>query len=122
MWKVTQLFSAYPGGLTLTSSSFTTNGGTLLIFASGAGYSTGGGQIGMAINVDGVTKGYAKGYTEANIHKPFSANALTVTGIAAGSHTVSLSSWNSTNTDSNDFFLFCTYWMYLRHTQHDFLD
>jgi hypothetical protein len=105
MWRAIQLFNATPGGLPLTSSSFTTGGGTLLIFASGAGYATNFQQIGMAIAVDSVTKGYAKTFTnETSSHKAFAANALVVSGIAAGSHTITLSAWNGTITNPDDFF------------------
>jgi len=104
MWNVNQLFGSQTGALPRTTAAFSTGGGTLLIFASGSGWSAGG-QIGMGIQVDAVTKGYAKSFTnEASSHKAFVANPLVVAGIAAGLHTITLVSWNSTSTDVNDFF------------------
>ncbi len=108
MWKVTQLYNmqAPAVSLPMTSGAFTTGGGTLLIFASGEGWAGSAKQIGMSIAVDGVIRGYAKTFTnELSSHKTFTTNALVVTGIAAGSsHTITLASWNTTNTDVNDFF------------------
>lgn len=62
-------------------------------------------QIGMEILVDGVLRGFAKSFTnETGSHKAFTANALLVSGVAAGSHTAGLIAWNNTTTDGNDFF------------------
>jgi hypothetical protein len=105
MWKVTQLMNQVAGGLPKTSASFSTTGGTLLIFASGSGWRNVAGAIGMDIQVDGVTKGSATvTASEANSHKAFIPNTIVVTGIAAGSHTVTLSAWGNTTTDSNDWY------------------
>lgn len=105
MWNVVQIVNAQAGALPITSGAFTSGGGILLIFASGSGWAAAAQQIGMEILVDGVVKGFAKSFTnEANSHKAFTANALLVGGIAAGTHTVGLASWNNTTTDGNDFF------------------
>ncbi|MBM4251845.1 MAG: hypothetical protein FJ146_07725 [Deltaproteobacteria bacterium] len=105
MWKATQLMNSTPGALPLTSASFTTGGGTLMIFASGAGYAVTLQQIGMSVAIDNVVKGYAKSFTnETSSHKAFAANAILVTGISAGSHTITLSAWNNTVTNFDDFF------------------
>jgi hypothetical protein len=106
MWNAVQLLNAQPGPLPNTTAAFTSGGGILLIFASGSGYAaTAGQQIGMEIFVDGVIKGFAKSFTnEIASHKAFTANALLVSGVAAGSHTVGLVAWNNTTTDGNDFF------------------
>jgi hypothetical protein len=102
-WNVTQILNNQVGPLPITSTSFTTNGGTLLIAASGSGYN--GGQIGMSIAVDGVIRGYAKTYSnEGASHKAFVPVQLVVTGITAGSHTITLAAWNSTASDGNDFY------------------
>jgi hypothetical protein len=104
--KVTQLYANQAGALPLTSAAFTTTGGTLVIFADGSGYSNAANTlIGMDIKVDGVAKGLCQFYTTETLsHKPFVANALVVTGIAAGSHTVTLSVRAATFTDGNDYF------------------
>jgi hypothetical protein len=105
MWKVTQFFDAIAGPLPRTSAAFTTGGGTLVLFASGSGFASGVQKIGMEIRIDGAVKGHAKSYTnEPNSHKAFTTNLLVIAGIPAGSHTVTLATWNNTLTDSNDFF------------------
>ncbi len=59
----------------------------------------------MQIAVDGTVQGQAKCFTnEGASHKAFVANALGVGGIAAGSHTITLSVLGGTTTDGNDFF------------------
>jgi hypothetical protein len=111
MWNVTQVFNMQPGVTAynppppLVSGPFVTGGGTLLIFASGSGFKSPAGLIGMSIKIDGTNKGFAKCYTnEPSSHKAFTTNALVVTGIAAGSHTVTLESWDSTMWNTDDFF------------------
>ena len=108
MWKVTQVFNSTPGGLPLKSAVFTTSGGTLMIIASGSGWKGVGGIIGMSILLDdnsAAPLGEVKGFTnEINSHKAFTCNALIKTGVAAGSHTITLSALSATNTDYNDFF------------------
>jgi hypothetical protein len=105
IWNVAQLFNMQAGPLPL-SGKLQTNGGTLLVFASGTGYAENPEQkIGMSIVVDGEVKGYAMTYTnEARSHKAFVTNALVITGISAGSHTISLSALSGTTTDDKDFF------------------
>lgn len=89
------------------SGSFTSNGGTLVIFASGSGFALncGGSQIiGMKIVVDGTQVGTAHSFTnEACSHKAFVSNALVVTGVGSGDHTLKLVALN-TSTDFNDFY------------------
>jgi hypothetical protein len=105
MFNVFEVFESRSGPLPFTSSTFTTSGGTLLVFASGTGFSTVGGTIGMSVRVDGVEQGQAKSFTnELSSHKAFSALALVVGGIAAGSHTVTLAPLPGTATDGNDVF------------------
>jgi len=107
MWHVSQLFSnkAQSGGLPL-SGSFTTHGGLLMIFASGSGFSSlSNATIGMAISIDGTSKGAASSFTnESASHKAFVANPLVVSGLAAGSHTISLDELSGTTTDLSDRF------------------
>jgi len=101
-----QAFNSTPGPLPLTSASFTSRGQTLLIIASGSGFvAATPGLVGMDIKVDGVIKGASRAYTnEALSHKAFVTNALLVTGIAAGAHTISLSVQAGTSTDGGDIF------------------
>ena len=102
MWHSTKVI-AQAGPLPITSAAFTTNGGTLIIFASGSGYSSSGGNIGMSVELDGTWVGGVVGYTnEGNSHKAFVANQIIVTGIPAGSHTISLVPQGVTLTNSDD--------------------
>ena len=76
-----------------------------MIFAAGSGYRAAGGQIGMFVFVDGRNVGIARSFTnEPGSHKTFSTGHFIVTGIPAGGHTMTLTLWNSTITDINDFF------------------
>lgn len=108
-FKTTQLFNNVAGALPLTTASFTTAGGKLLLIVSGSGYRTffqGDGIVGCDIAIDGVSKGSAKVFTnDANSHKSFITNALVVTGIAAGAHTITLTELvASMVTNAFDFF------------------
>lgn len=108
-WKVTRVLRQEPGPLSGTGlgGSFTSEGGTLLIFAFGSGWSnTINKQIGMQINVDNMMMGAAKVFTnEASSHKSFVGTPIVITSIGAGSHTLNLFRINSdTQTDGNDFF------------------
>ncbi len=105
MWNAIQVFNMMAGPLPLTSGPWETGGGTLLIFASGSGYQPSGGHIGMIIKVDQDIKGIAKVCTnEVSSHKAFTTNALVVTDVLAGPHTLSLEAWNGAYTDGSDFF------------------
>ena len=87
------------------ASSFTSGGGTLVICASGSGFSSTTSVVGMNILVDGVNKGVCKTYTnETSSHKAFNSNFLVLSGIASGSHTIQLTVISPTQTDFNDFF------------------
>jgi len=107
MWNVTQLFNSTSGPIAaagITSRAFSTGGGVLMIFASGSGFSSAGaGPIGIDIRVDGVSKGQASSFTnEAASHKAFVANALVVSGIGPGPHTVTVAPIGGTTMDIND--------------------
>jgi hypothetical protein len=105
MWNVTQVMNARQGALPV-SGGFMTGGGTLLIIASGSGWSPGGGSnIGMVIQLDGGTIGTARSFSnEAGSHKAFTTNPLVQRNVAAGSHTITLSIIANTATDFNDWF------------------
>lgn len=102
----TALFDDSPGPLPKTSATFTTSGGTCIVFASGSGYALGGGaQIGMTVSVDGVAVGVLKSYTnEAASHKAFVSDAIVLTTVAAGTHQVTLTPLSGTQTNAKDFF------------------
>jgi hypothetical protein len=107
MWRVTQVYSYVSGPLTRSGGTFTSGGGTLLIFASGSGFrGAAAGMIGMRIRIDGTERGVAQCFTnEVGSHKTFVTNCLVVGGIAAGSHAVSLEAMDTlTLSDGNDRF------------------
>ncbi len=96
------------GPLPITSASFSTKGGTLMLNYSGSGYSNTPGQmIGMTVTLDGVTFVDNTGIyaNSASQHLAFVPKTWVLSNIAAGSHTISLSTMNAaTHTDSNDIF------------------
>ena len=103
-WNVNQLLNMHsdlPAPVT-----FTTGGGTLIIFASGSGFRQDTeGLVGMNITVDGTLYGDAKVYTnEYWSHKAFTTNALVVNNLQAGSHTLQLEAMSDTIIDYNDYF------------------
>jgi hypothetical protein len=106
-FRVSRVFSANvttANGLPL-SGSFSSNGGSLLIMASGSGFAAAAGVIGMNISVDGSVRGTARSFTnEPSSHKAFVSTHLFITGLAAGSHTLNLDPLSGTRTDFNDFF------------------
>ena len=103
--SVTQAMDMVRGSLPVRGT-FSSNGGQLMVIASGSGWGCpAGGYIGMSISIDGTEHGYAKSYTnEAASHKAFVMNPLVVGVIGAGNHTVMLSSWNGTCTNEGDFY------------------
>jgi hypothetical protein len=106
MWAATNIFTNTPGPLNL-NSSFTSGGGTLVIFASGSGYSSAAtASIGMNILVDSTNIGSCKiAYNFTNTHVAFVPRTMVIPGIAAGTHTLALTPiGGATTTDLNDFF------------------
>ncbi len=80
------------GGLPI-DDTFTSNGGTLIIFASGSAFRNTNtvGEIAMRIVVDGTQRGVASKFTNEKLsHKTLVTNALVVEGVPAGSHTIRL--------------------------------
>lgn len=105
MWNVIPVFDQQSGPLPL-NGQFTSNGGTLLLFASGSGFlNAGGGQIGMEVVIDNAVKAKARGFTnEASSRKAFTTSAVVVILIGAGQHNLSVRTMPATVTDGNDFF------------------
>ena len=106
-FKSTTLMSSRPGPLPL-QTQFTSSGGTLLVFASGSGFRSGGGAgvIGMTLRINGGNIATNNGFTnEMSSHKAFPSMFATVTSVAAGTHTLELVQRDgNTITDFNDFF------------------
>jgi hypothetical protein len=113
-WRITSILTQATGPLNtdhlgggVLGGSIDSSGGTLLILASGSGFSaTPIRQIGMYIEVDRKVVGQAKIWAnEAGSHKSFVGAPIVVKSIGAGSHTVRISPINSdTKTDQNDYF------------------
>jgi hypothetical protein len=93
------------GPLNLTNS-FASGGGTLIISASGSGYSlVGGARIGMNVVLDGTTvDNCSVEANPANTHMAFVPKTIVKPGVSAGNHTLVLSPISGTSTDVNDNF------------------
>ena len=65
----------------------------------------------MNVDIDDVKKGEVKSFTnELSSHKSFVSNMLVVTGISAGSHTITLDTTGFTvSIDASDFFNIIVY-------------
>jgi hypothetical protein len=106
-------------------TTFTSEGGTLVILASGSGFRGGAeesaGRIGMDVEVDGFLRGVADGFDEGfnELHETFVDEYIVLEGVRAGTHTIRLearyddsdcdmdeddSSEYCTRTNSDDFF------------------
>ena len=95
------------GPLPVTSGSFTTADGTLLITFSGSGFSNSvAGLIGMNIAIDGVISGHISEIYANNTltHMAIILKTWVRTGLAAGPHIITLSTVPGTVTDFNDRF------------------
>jgi hypothetical protein len=105
--------------------TYTSKGGTLVIFASGSGFRSSAntrfsGRIGMNVFVDGIFQGRAEVFTdERDSHKAFVGDYAVVEGLPADNHTIRLEAvyfepfcntaaerpdFSCTTTDSVDFF------------------
>ncbi|MFM2119496.1 MAG: hypothetical protein RL722_964 [Pseudomonadota bacterium] len=105
-FDTTTLYSGQPGPLTL-SKTFTSHGGCLVVFASGSGWRSAGGVIGMSVRVDNAEIAVAKCHTnEGNSHKAFASciGIPLAANSAAGTHTLTLVALANTLTDVNDYY------------------
>lgn len=105
MWRAFQVIESSPGGLPKTLT-FNTNGGLVILFVSGSGWTgkLGGDQIGMSIKIDGQEQARARGFSnEQNSHKTF-VPVQFVVPLAAGQHTLLLEALPGTFSDGNDFY------------------
>jgi hypothetical protein len=105
MWNVTQVLKQRRGPMPV-SGTFQSNGGTLLLFASGSGFRSGIATMGMAIKLDGTQVSSATTWSNVEkAHHAFVPESLVLRGIAAGNHTIQLAaSPGDTLSDANDYF------------------
>jgi hypothetical protein len=107
MWQAHTVFLDQTGPLPLTSGSFTTGGGTLLLFVAGSAWRATGGLIGLWLQIGSVGVGDLKmSINPANQRTPL-VGTLIATGIPAGSHRMTiqiLPDAPATLTDVNDLF------------------
>ena len=104
MWKASGVIKSI--GALPQAATFTSGGGTLLIFASGSGYSAAGNaSIGMDVKLDGVAIDTCLIYANpAATHLAFVPTTIIKTGVAAGSHTLTFAARSGTLTDGSDSF------------------
>lgn len=94
------------GPLPLTSSAFSTSGGTLVLSFSGSGFAGAPNtMLGMSVLLDGNFVDQTGLFANnPGMHLAFVSKQWVLTGIAAGSHTVTLTADSGTATDYNDIF------------------
>lgn len=94
------------GPLPLSSAAFTSSGGTLRLQYSGSGYSaTPSTLIGMTVKLDGSAIDQTGIFAnQSGMHLAFVSKEWVLTGIPAGSHTVTLEPMAGTFTDGGDIF------------------
>lgn len=105
LWKVTQLLNNKVGSLP-TEAKFSSQGGTMLVLASGTGISKAVGLIGIQLQIDGNNRGAVQADAPAaNTRYCLIANAIVVQGLGAGEHTLTLAALNpNTVTNDRDYF------------------
>lgn len=105
LWKVTQLLNNKEGSLSI-EAKFSSQGGTILVLASGTGIGKAVGLIGVQIQIDGSNRGTVQADAPtANTRYCLIGNAIVVQGLGAGEHTLTLVALNSnTTTNNRDYF------------------
>jgi hypothetical protein len=104
MWRATQVMNQRQGPLPI-NAAFASGGGTLVIIFSGSGFSAGGTNIGLVMQIDGSSVATTRSFTnEPSSHKAFTTNILVQANVAAGAHTLTLAPLVGTSTDGNDWF------------------
>lgn len=103
---ITQAMTNAQGPMPLRGNSFRSEGGTLILSASGSGFSNNGGAIiGMNVLVDGAVVGTCKAYAnQQRIHLPFIPIAVELRELKHGNHVIEVQPLGGTLTDPNDFF------------------
>jgi hypothetical protein len=109
MWRATQVMNTKAGPLPVTSGSFTSGGGTIIIFASGSAWCNSTALMGVYIYLDWNTGtsswlgGMYRFCNEIGSHKTLTLNPI-VTRVTPGTHTISLVSNGWAVSDGNDYF------------------
>jgi hypothetical protein len=100
---------AQNGSGTTAYATFTSGGGTLVIFVSASAWSKAANELNVAVQLDGqalVTNGNPAtlhgAVNTAAMHIPLISNEFLVAGVGAGTHTLSLLADANTVTDQND--------------------
>ena len=101
---ITHMPLAYAGATLPRSGTFTTFGGALVFFVTVGGYfSSGSGGVTFDVKLDTVTIGtLGFGFNNTSVHHALPPMMISKNDLAAGSHTVELSS-ATIATDTNDF-------------------
>lgn len=100
-FKLTQLITNH-GGLP-GSTSFSTGGGTVLMMASGSGYTSTIGTISVTLSVDSAAVGTLQlTANEVSSHKAFVPIFIVLSGLAAGTHSLTFAATSGTIVDGND--------------------
>lgn len=99
-------FISSAGALPIVQPSLQTDGGDLILFVSGSGFtSTTGKWIGMNIKLDDVVVGTTGVYANNTfVHVPFISTQIVLNNVAAGLHSVGLEALPGTSTDTTDLF------------------
>jgi hypothetical protein len=106
LWNITGVFDRKAGPLPV-SGTFTSGGGTLIVFVGGTAFRAAAGMLSLIVTIDNDnTRNFMDVYTnEQYSHKSFPSAALTYYGIRAGTHTLKIDVWaGSALTDYNDRF------------------
>ncbi|MBD1846393.1 hypothetical protein H6F89_23810 [Cyanobacteria bacterium FACHB-63] len=108
LWKVTQLFNNIPGPLPgKANAKFSSQGGTILVFASGTGVGNKVGPIGIKIQIDSKDIGVVQADSPTGggtTRYCLIGNAIVVPNLGAGEHTLILAPLDNTNTNDRDYF------------------
>jgi hypothetical protein len=103
-----KLFTNVPGSLPLTSPTFTTNGGTILLTVAGSGYLPEGAAsaaVGCDILIDKEMAGASLVFANNTLmHLATIPVTYIIENLPVGEHTITLQAHGTTVTDGNDFF------------------
>ncbi len=85
------------------STTFKSNGGTLLVTVSGSAYTNVGGSLAFDVGIDTMQLGAVKGFSnDIQSHKTLPTRTFVVTGLPGGTHTIGFTAEMNTLSDSND--------------------
>lgn len=98
---------SYSGCSFPRTGGFTSHGGTVMLLTSASIYVNATGYHGITIQVDGLQRGaMIMNFNQINLHQSLPMNTIIVTGLAAGSHTVSIGALDANSltdcTDNNE--------------------